>query len=254
MIKNQQQESGAVVIIVLFCLFFIIAVLAIVIDIGKLEATIRSIQHSADAASIAAANTLNIEDSDLNNLVTGENTEASRYANVKRIVLLILSQNETMGLDETAKRALGIGGYTPTMSFNSGTITNSNPDWSNQNYDTAEAGNLKVTVRRQIHCFEGTNSAPVRNNYDLDGTPNSLFCRANQVVVTITVSNVKTFFGAILSVREFNDISATSASFAHQRVPNSAAAICSSTNCDALGIDFGNLTAAACRGRTDPTN
>ena len=243
---TRDSRSGAVLVFFILFLGVMISIIALVVDLGILEATIRSIQHTADAASVGAATALSVDDADS----AGATGEATRFANVKKTVLMIVSESEIMRLDDTARAAL----TNQTLTFNHSTGDNATgPDWPNYRYDTAQAGNLTVRVRRQLRCFTGSDASPNRITYELDDVPNSAFCRANQVTVDITLSNVKTFFGGFMGMPTFSSITRSSSSFMHERLPDSAAAICESTNCSALGMDFGDLSAATnCLGSATP--
>lgn len=243
--RRAHSQSGAVLVLFLLVLGVVISLLALVIDLGRLEALARSIQQSADASAVAAASILTVTDVD----AAGENSEARRYADSKKLVLMIISQGELMGLDTLARASL----VAQTLRFNSLLGVQTGPDWPDYQYDTAEAGNLKIRVRRQLHCFGGTDSLPLRQNYELDNAPNQAFCRANQVTVDITVSNVRTYFGKFLGMAEFSSVTRSATSFMHERIPNDSSAVCESTTCSALGINFGDLRASAnCRGAVTP--
>ena len=100
-----------------------------------------------------------------------------------------------MRLDDTAEqRSLINADLRPSTGDNA-----TGPDWPNYRYDTARPG-LSRFVFGVNFAVTGSDASPNRITYELDDVPNSAFCRANQVTVDITLSNVKTFFGGFMGM------------------------------------------------------
>lgn len=238
--QKGKDERGVALIFFLFSLFAILAILAIVIDLGRFETIIRSLQHTADAAALNAATTLNAEDtySSLSENIT--------YANVKKAVLTILTHGEMIGLDDAAKASLCINqpescSIDPTtFRFDDASSVATYPDYPNYGNITGSRGNLTVTVQRFIFCYSNNSAQPVRNYFNLDDptfTPkNTQFCKANAVKVIITMRDINIFFGRILGMTSLSSVTATSIAVMNQPMPLSGA-VCQSTTCSALGID-----------------
>jgi Flp pilus assembly protein TadG len=238
-----RSEFGAAIVMFMLLMFVILSVIALVVDICRLETAIKSLQHSADSAALSAAAALSVIDHDVNST---DKREARRYANTKKTVLMLLALEEIVGLDSAAKTAL----RNQTVRFTSGIFTS--PDWPGYQRDTASAGNLTIKVTRQLRCMDGTSTLPIRRIYELDNAAFSAFCRANQVTVALTLSNLGTTFGRLLGMSQFRQITVTANAFMHQRIPDNASAICESTTCSALSVNFSNVSSANCGGNPLP--
>jgi uncharacterized membrane protein len=228
------QERGVVLVFFALSLFSLISIIGLVLDIGRLEVALRSLQHAADAAAIAGTNQLDVAE------VGSADEESIRYKDVKLAVLSMLTTGEIIGLNAAAKSALCIGqasGCMPSGRFNAPSGTPTSIDWSEYDRDTAEMGNLIVKVERLIYCFAGTSLAPERKTYPLDGVAytNQHYCKANAVQVTLVLNNFTTYFARFFGQSEINSLTAKGLSFQRQDIP-SGSGICGSTNCQSIGI------------------
>ena len=196
---DRPRQGGAVVVFFLIFAAAMVALLGLVIDLGRLEFAYREAQNAADAASLAAVNELRGAPPPLPPAVTEQQWRHSKLA-----VPAALSATGLFGLDSAAAASLDPAGDCGTrFAFAAGTTTT---PWDymfgscNNTTDTGQAGNLTVKVTRGVQCLDAATHTASWLSLERSGAP---CCAANSVRVDVEISGITTFFAGFFGASRF---------------------------------------------------
>lgn len=234
--SRSQDEHGAVFPFLAVCIFALVVIMGFVLDLSRMEATIRQAQSAVDAAAIAGATLLETD------ALANVQEEVDDWAKVKRAVLLTLSTSGVRGLDSEASTSLCIDedACTPAFRFDDAASSASSYDCPDYDRVTGTRGNLGVTVSRLLYCYwrapwENPATAVIsRQIFSLENNPTH-FCKANAVGVELSLSGLGTSFSRLMGIHEMSTIRVNATAYMNQAVPP-IGSMCESVNCDAIGI------------------
>lgn len=222
--------DGGILVMTALMTFALVAIVALVIDLGRLQFIKRQLQNAADAAALAGVNQLREK--------SPPGVKLNNWQDVKKAVVLTLSQSPISELSAAARGLLEAdGGYGFVFGKKNGSTgqlvgADTCHDLPNYKGDTGCADNLTVTVRRGVFCYDGS----VRILCPLEGLAQR-YCMANSVEVNLVLTDLAPSFASVLGLTKLIDMSSTAVAFMD---PDSSAL---EPQCDQLDdLSGGNIT------------
>lgn len=227
-------EQGGVLIFFVFVIIAAVALLGLVVDVGRLLMMQRQLQNAADAGSLSGV------------LLLRPGYSTTDWTQSRLSVLAIVKTAVLNGLDSTAGAAL----HSTPETFRLDGPANPPACYATANdvpgyrFECGNRGNLTIRVSRGIWCFHQVGTKWTRRWCSVEEKsgpgPNdahALWQQANSMRVNIDLSNIETTFARIFLIDRINRVGAESISELGP-VP----ALCPGTTCTAYGIDPDDAT------------
>ncbi len=219
-------EKGGVMIFFLFVIIAGVALLGLIVDVGRLLVLQRQLQNAADAGSLAGV------------LQLRSPYGSVEWAHSKLAVLAIVKQAVLSGLDPAADAAIHSSPETFRLDGPLGS-TDCRPtanDITGYTFECGTRGNLTMRVSRGIWCFEDAPSVrrrwcSVEETVPGSGAANPLWLGANSVRVDVRLANIETTFARVFLIDRINRIGAQAISEMGPSPPT-----CGVFRCRDLGI------------------
>lgn len=199
--KCGKNNLGGIVVLTALMAFALVAIIALVIDLGRLQFLKRQLQNAADAAALAGVNQLRSH--------SPPDVEIDEWQLVKKGVLLALSRSSIGQLSELGRDELknnpSAGGF---VFGTHGQGEETCHDLEYYHGDSGRADNLSVVVRRGVFCYFDDSGTPKRRWCPLEGSLHN-YCMANAVEVQLSITDVRASFARIFGLLDLIDMSAS---------------------------------------------
>lgn len=202
---KKDDASGGIIVLTALMSFALIAIVALVIDLGRLQFLKRQLQNAADAAALAGVNQLRQH--------SPPYVRVDEWQIVKKAVMLALSRSSIGELSDLGREQLARNPANNGVIFGAqGQGQETCHDLDFYRGDSGAADNLSIFIKRGVFCYFDDEGVPKRRWCALEGSPQT-YCMANAVEVELSLSDVSASFAHIFGLADLIDMTAAATAF-----------------------------------------